>query len=156
MAKTPPKIVNGRSRDQVTAFIVDTSTPGFEVVHRSRFMGLRALFNGVLRFTNVKVPRENILAEEGKGLRVALTTLNTGRITLPATCVGLGKRSLEMAKRWANEREQWGAPIGKHAAIADKIARIASTTFAIEAMTYLTSALVDRKKTDIRVEAAMA
>jgi hypothetical protein len=104
----------------------------------------------------VKVPRENILAAEGKGLRVALTTLNTGRITLPATCVGLGKRSLEMAKRWANEREQWGAPIGKHAAIADKIARIASTTFAVEAMTYLTSSLVDRKKTDIRVEAAMA
>jgi hypothetical protein len=156
MAKTPPKVVNGRSRDQVTAFIVETSTPGVEVVHRSRFMGLRALFNGVLRFTNVKVPRENILAAEGKGLRVALTTLNTGRITLPATCIGLGKRSLEMAKRWANEREQWGAPIGKHAAIADKIARIASTTFAVEAMTYLTSSLVDRKKTDIRVEAAMA
>jgi hypothetical protein len=156
MAKTPPKIVNGRSRDQVTAFIVETSNPGVEVVHRSRFMGLRALFNGVLRFTNVKVPRENILAEEGKGLRVALTTLNTGRITLPATCVGLGKRSLEMSKRWANEREQWGAPIGKHAAIADKIAHIASTTFATEAMTLLTSTLVDRKKTDIRVEAAMA
>jgi hypothetical protein len=156
MAKTPPKIVNGRSRDQVTAFIVDTSTPGVSVVHRSRFMGLRALFNGVLRFTDVKVPRENILAEEGKGLRVALTTLNTGRITRPATCVGLGKRSLEMAKRWANEREQWGAPIGKHAAIADKIAHIASTTFATEAMTLLTSTLVDRKKTDIRVEAAMA
>ncbi len=156
MAKTPPKVVDGRTRDQVTAFIVDTSTPGVEVVHRSRFMGLRALFNGVLRFTNVKVPRENIVAAEGKGLRVALTTLNTGRITLPATCIGLGKRSLEMAKRWANEREQWGAPIGKHAAIADKIARIASTTFAVEAMTYLTSSLVDRKKTDIRVEAAMA
>ena len=156
MAKTPPKVVNGRSRDQVTAFIVETSTPGVEVVHRSRFMGLRALFNGVLRFTNVKVPRENILAAEGKGLRVALTTLNTGRITLPATCIGLGKRSLEMAKRWANEREQWGAPIGKHAAIADKIARIASTTFAVEAMTLLTSSLVDRHKTDIRVEAAMA
>jgi hypothetical protein len=156
MAKTPPKVVNGRSRDQVTAFIVEASTPGVEVAYRSRFMGLRALYNAVLRFTNVKVPRENILAEEGKGLRVALTTLNTGRITLPATCIGLGKRSLEMATKWANEREQWGAPIGKHAAIADKIARIASTTFAVESMTYLTSALVDRKKTDIRVEAAMA
>ena len=78
-----------------------------------------------------------------------------GRITLPAMCVGLSKRAFEMAKRWANEREQWGAPIGKHAAIADKIARMASTIFAIESMTYLTSALVDRKKTDIRVEAAM-
>jgi hypothetical protein len=119
-------------------------------------MGLRALYNAVIRFTDVKVPRENIIAEEGKGLRVALTTLNTGRITLPATCVGLGKRALQLSKRWANEREQWGASIGKHAAIADKIARIASTTFAVESMTHLTSALVDRKKTDIRVEAAMA
>ncbi len=155
MAKTPAKLVNGRKRDQITAFVVDAASPGIEVVHRCEFMGLKALYNGVLRFTDVKVPRENIIAGEGKGLRVALTTLNTGRITLPAVCVGLAKRSLEMAKGWANEREQWGAPIGKHAAIADKIARIASTIFAIESMTYLTSALVDRKKTDIRVEAAM-
>jgi alkylation response protein AidB-like acyl-CoA dehydrogenase len=156
MARTPAKMVNGRKRDQVTAFVVETATPGVEVVHRCEFMGLKALYNGVIRFTNVKVPAENVIGGEGKGLRVALTTLNTGRITLPAVCVGLAKRSLEMAKSWANEREQWGSPIGKHAAIADKIARIASTAFAIESMTLLTSALVDRKKTDIRVEAAMA
>jgi alkylation response protein AidB-like acyl-CoA dehydrogenase len=155
MARTPSKTVNGRKRDQVTAFIVETATPGVDVVHRCEFMGLKALYNGVIRFTDVRVPRENVIAGEGKGLRVALTTLNTGRITLPAVCVGLAKRSLEMAKEWANEREQWGAPIGKHAAVADKIAHIASTVFAIESMTYLTSALVDRKKTDVRVEAAM-
>lgn len=154
MAKTPARVTGGR--DRITAFIVDTKTPGVEVTHRCQFMGLRALFNAVIRFTDVKVPAENIIAAEGKGLRVALTTLNTGRITLPAMCVGLSKRALQMACDWANEREQWGAPIGKHAAVADKIARIASTVFAMESMTYLTSALVDRKKTDIRVEAAMA
>ncbi|MFQ5788892.1 MAG: acyl-CoA dehydrogenase family protein [Acidobacteriota bacterium] len=156
MAKTPPKIINGRKRDQITAFVVDAKTPGVEVLHRCRFMGLKALYNAVLQFTNVKVPRENIIAGEGKGLRVALTTLNTGRITLPAICIGLAKRCLSMAKPWANEREQWGAPIGKHAAIADKIARISSTLFAMESMAYLTSALVDRKETDIRLEAAMS
>ncbi len=154
MAKTPARVPGGR--DRVTAFIVDTKTPGVEVTHRCHFMGLRALFNAVIRFTDVKVPAENIIAAEGKGLRVALTTLNTGRITLPAMCVGLSKRALQMARDWANEREQWGAPIGRHAAVADKIARIASTVFAMESMTYLTSALVDGKKTDIRVEAAMA
>ncbi len=154
MAKTPARVPGGR--DRVTAFVVDTKTPGVEVTHRCQFMGLRALFNAVIRFTDVKVPAENIIAAEGKGLRVALTTLNTGRITLPAMCVGLSKRALQMAREWANEREQWGAPIGKHAAVANKIARIASTVFAMESMTYLTSALVDRKKTDIRVEAAMA
>src|SRR5204862_2120075 len=109
-----------------------------------------------VRFNNVRVPRENILMTEGKGLRVALSTLNTGRLTLPAACVGLSKRCLEIVKQWANERVQWGAPIGKHAAIADKIARMAANTFAMEAMTLYSASLVDRdKKADVRLEAAM-
>jgi len=152
MAKTPPK--NGRN--QITAFIVNMDTPGVEVVRRCHFMGLRALYNGVIRFTNVQVPRENILAAEGKGLRVALTTLNTGRLTLPAACVGLSKRCLEIVRKWSAERVQWGAAIGKHAAIAEKIARIASETFAMEAMTLYAASIVDRDKhADVRLEAAM-
>jgi hypothetical protein len=119
-------------------------------------MGLKALYNGVMGFTNVRVPRENILLAEGKGLRVALTTLNTGRLTLPAACVGLAKRCLEITSRWAAERAQWGAPIGKHAAIADKIARMAANTFAMESMTLLAASAVDRDKhADVRLEAAM-
>lgn len=156
MAKTPPKIVNGKSRDQITAFIVETEWPGVEVTHRCRFMGLKALYNGVMRFTNVRVPRENILLAEGKGLRVALTTLNTGRLTLPAACVGLAKRCLEITRQWAATRTQWGAPIAKHAAIADKIARMAANTFAMESMTLLAASAVDRDKyADVRLEAAM-
>ena len=156
MAKTPPKMSKGKSKSQVTAFIVEADTPGVEVVHRCHFMGLKALYNAVIRFHNVKVPRENIILAEGKGLRVALTTLNTGRLTLPAACVGLGKRCLEVVREWSNSRVQWGAAIGKHAAIADKIAHIAANTFAIESMSLLTCSLVDRnKKADIRLEAAM-
>jgi 3-hydroxyacyl-CoA dehydrogenase/alkylation response protein AidB-like acyl-CoA dehydrogenase/enoyl-CoA hydratase/carnithine racemase len=156
MAKTPRKMVAGKARDQITAFIVETDWPGVEVTHRCRFMGLKALYNGVMRFTNVRVPRENILLAEGKGLRVALTTLNTGRLTLPAACVGLAKRCLEISSRWAGERAQWGAPIGKHAAIADKIARMAANTFAMESMTLLAASAVDRDKhADVRLEAAM-
>lgn len=156
MAKTPPKVMRGRTKDQVTAFIVDMNTPGIEVTHRCHFMGLKALYNGVVTFTNVKVPKENILLEEGKGLRVALSTLNTGRLTLPAACVGLSKRCLEIVKAWANNRVQWGASIGKHSAIADKIAHMAANTFAMEAMTLYTASLVDKdKKADIRLEAAM-
>jgi alkylation response protein AidB-like acyl-CoA dehydrogenase len=155
MAQTPPKMKRGRKVNQITAFIVEANAPGVTVTHRCRFMGLKALYNAVITFENVKVPRENIIAGEGKGLRVALTTLNTGRLTLPANCVGGVRSCLNMTKRWANEREQWGATIGKHGAIADKIAHMSSTLFAMEAMTSLTSLLVDRKKTDIRIEAAM-
>ncbi len=152
MARTPPK--NGR--EQITAFIVEMDSPGVEVVLRCRFMGLKALYNAVVRFTDVRVPRENIILAEGKGLRVALTTLNTGRLTLPAACVGLAKRCLEVSQAWATERVQWGAAIGKHGAIADKVARMAAEIFAMEAMTFYTASLVDRdKKADIRLEAAM-
>jgi alkylation response protein AidB-like acyl-CoA dehydrogenase len=156
MAKTPPKPGSGKSKDQITAFIVETDWPGVEVVHRCHFMGLKALYNGVIRFKDVRVPRENILLAEGKGLRVALTTLNTGRLTLPAACVGLAKRCLEITRKWAGGRVQWGAPIGRHAAIADKIARMAANTFAMEAMTLLAASKVDADKhADVRLEAAM-
>jgi alkylation response protein AidB-like acyl-CoA dehydrogenase len=156
MAKTPPKIVNGASKDQITAFIVEMHSPGMEVVRRCHFMGLRALYNGVIRFNNVCVPRENILLGEGKGLRVALTTLNTGRLTLPAACVGMSKRCLDISRRWAAQREQWGAPIGRHAFIADKLARMAADTFAMESMTLYAASLVDKDKhADVRLEAAL-
>ena len=155
MARTPPKIVNGKERKQITAFIVDVDTPGLKIAYRCRFMGLRALYNAVVTFKDVRVPRENIIAKEGAGLKVALTTLNTGRLTLPAACVGVSKRLLEISRKWAGERIQWGVPIGKHAAIAGKIAEMAGDVFAMEAMTFLSSALLDRKVGDIRIETAM-
>lgn len=157
MARTPAKVVNGKPKDQVTAFIVEMNTPGIEVIHRCRFMGLRALYNGVIRFRDVRVPRENIILGEGKGLKVALSTLNTGRITLPAACAGLARSCLDACLAWSKERVQWGAPIGHHAAIADKLARMAANAFAMESMTLAVSGLVDRdKKGDIRIEAALA
>jgi hypothetical protein len=155
MARTPSKMVGGKERKQITAFIVDVDTPGLEIAYRCRFMGLRALYNAVVKFTDVRVPRENIISKEGAGLKVALTTLNTGRLTLPAACVGLSKRLLEISRKWAGERIQWGVPIGKHAAIAGKIAEMAGNVFAMEAMTFLTSSLLDRKAGDLRIETAM-
>ena len=155
MARTPAKMIKGKERKQITAFIVDVDSPGLEITYRCRFMGLRALYNGVVKFTNVRVARENMIAKEGQGLKVALTTLNTGRLTLPAACVGVSKRLLEISRKWAGERIQWGVPIGKHAAIAGKIAEMAGNVFAMEAMTFLSSALLDRKAGDIRIETAM-
>jgi Acyl-CoA dehydrogenase, C-terminal domain len=155
MAKTAPKMVNGKERKQITAFIVEVDTPGLEITYRCHFMGLRALYNGIVKFTNVRVPRENMIAKEGQGLKVALTTLNTGRLTIPAACVGLSKRLLEICRKWSKERVQWGVPIGQHYAIAGKVAEMAGNVFAMEAITFLTSALVDRKAGDLRIETAM-
>ena len=156
MAQTPPKIVTGREKKQITAFIVERTMPGIEVVHRCRFMGLNGIQNGLLRFHNVKVPRENILWGEGKGLKLALTTLNTGRLTMPAGVTGVSKWCLRVARDWANERVQWGAPIGRHEAIASKIAAMTATVFAMDSVNALTAAMADGHKMDIRLEAAMA
>ncbi|MGJ8643098.1 MAG: acyl-CoA dehydrogenase family protein [Luteolibacter sp.] len=140
-----------------TAFIVDMDQPGVEIVTRCHFMGLKALYNGVVRFTDVKVPVENVVGGVGKGLKVALTTLNTGRLTLPAACVGLLDRCLEMSLTWSKQRVQWGQEIGRHAAIAGKLADLAADKFATESLVLYTSALVDAdKNADIRMEAAMA
>ena len=154
MARTPAQA--GKKRKPITAFIVESDWPGVEVEHTCHFMGLKGLSNGVMRFTNVRVPAENILWGEGKGLKLALITLNTGRLSLPAFCAASAKGCTEISRNWAAERVQWGQPIGRHDAIAQKVGRMAAETFAMNSIVSLTSGMADAKRFDIRLEAAIA
>ncbi|MQA83796.1 MAG: acyl-CoA dehydrogenase [Streptosporangiales bacterium] len=143
-------------RGGITAFVVESDTPGITVENRNAFLGLRGIENGVTRFHRVRVPVENRIGEEGQGLKIALTTLNTGRLSLPATCSATAKWCLKIAREWSRERVQWGRPIGEHEEVARKISFIAATSFALEAVLDLSSELADDGRADIRIEAALA
>ncbi|MET9427681.1 acyl-CoA dehydrogenase family protein [Streptomyces sp. NPDC003036] len=140
----------------ITAFVVEAQSPGITVENRNAFMGLRGLENGVTRFHQVRVPAANRIGPEGAGLKIALTTLNTGRLSLPAMCVGAGKWCLKIAREWSGVREQWGKPVALHEAVGSKISFIAATTFALEAVVDLSSQMADEDRNDIRIEAALA
>src|ERR687898_1486726 len=153
MAQVPK--VDGH-RGGISAFVLDYTTDGVTVESRNAFMGLRGIENSVTRLENVFVPAENLIGKEGMGLKIALSTLNTGRLALPAICVGNAKWATKVAREWSTERVQWGQPVGKHDAVAQKIAYIAATAFGLEAMLDVSSRLADDKKNDIRIEAAIA
>ncbi|MFI9027265.1 acyl-CoA dehydrogenase family protein [Streptomyces sp. NPDC053560] len=140
----------------ITAFVVEAGSDGITVENRNAFMGLRGIENGVTRFHQVRVPAANRIGPEGAGLKIALTTLNTGRLSLPAMCVGVGKWCLKIAREWSGVREQWGRPVAHHEAVGGKISFIAATTFALEAVVDLSSQMADEDRNDIRIEAALA
>ncbi len=153
MARVP---ASDGHRGGITAFVVEGNAAGITVERRNAFMGLRGLENGLTRFYDVVVPAANRIGQEGQGLKIALTTLNTGRLSLPASCAAAGKLALKFAREWSGQRVQWGRPVGEHEAVAKKISFIAATTYALEAVVELSSQLADDQRNDIRIEAAIA
>ncbi|MDC9005841.1 acyl-CoA dehydrogenase family protein [Mycobacterium marinum] len=143
-------------RGGISAFVVEADSPGITVERRNKFMGLRGIENGVTRLHRVRVPKENLIGREGDGLRIALTTLNAGRLAIPAMVTGAAKWSLKIAREWSGERVQWGKPLGKHEAVAGKISFIAATTYALEAVVEISGQMADEGRNDIRIEAALA
>ena len=152
MAKVPK---GDGHRGGISAFVLPYTSEGITVLHRNAFMGLRGIENSVTILKDVFVPEENRIAREGDGLKIALTTLNTGRLALMAIAVGASKWATKIAREWSAERVQWGRPIGKHDAVAQKLAFIAGSAFGLEAMLDVAARLADNKRNDIRIEAAL-
>ncbi|HSU71875.1 MAG TPA: acyl-CoA dehydrogenase family protein [Micrococcaceae bacterium] len=140
----------------ISAFVVEADSPGITIENRNSFMGLRGIENGVTRFHQVRIPAANRLGREGQGLKIALTTLNTGRLSIPGMCAATGKWTLKIAREWSNARTQWGKPVGQHEAVGKKIAFLAATAFALEAVFELSAELADAGMKDVRIEAALA
>jgi alkylation response protein AidB-like acyl-CoA dehydrogenase len=143
-------------RGGISAFVVEADSPGITVERRNKFMGLRGIENGLTRLHQVRVPAENLIGKEGDGLKIALTTLNAGRLSIPAICAGSAKWSLKIAREWAGERVQWGKPVGQHGAVVEKISFIAATSYALESVLELSGQMADEGRNDIRIEAALA
>ena len=140
----------------MTAFVVEARSPGVTVEHRSSFLGLRGLENGVIRLHDVEVPARHRIGAEGQGLEVALAAQDTGRLSLPAVCAAAAKWSLKIAREWSRVRVQWDKPIGEHEAVAGKIAFIAATAFALDAMVEVSGRHADAGVVDTGMEAELA
>jgi acyl-CoA dehydrogenase family protein 9 len=153
MARTPTP--DGRD-SKITAFIVTPDMAGFEVVEkRMEKMGVRGTATSRLRFRDMFVPRENVLGQLGKGLRVALTVLDFGRVTFGASCTGAAKFCLSRSVEQSNRRVQFGQTIGNFELVKEKLANMQAGVFAMEACTYQTATLIDSGEGDFMLETAM-
>ncbi|MBT4583454.1 MAG: acyl-CoA dehydrogenase [Phycisphaerae bacterium] len=151
---TDPK--TGKTKERFNALIVSPDMEGVDIFSRNRAKcGIRGTWQGRVRFTNVKVPRENLLHKEGKGIVVALTCLNWGRCTLAAGMVGAGAVAYEQAVKWTQYRYQFDRPIGEFELMKERIARMGAFRYAMDAMLYVTTGMVDRNDEDIMLETAM-
>ncbi len=132
-----------RGREGITAFVVERDTPGFSVAGHERKMGIRDTVSAELLFDGARVPAANRLGEEGQGLKVALSALGAGRISIAACCVGLGRAAMEHAVRYAAERRQFGRPIADQELIQGMLAEMATAVEAARLLTWRAARLRD-------------
>ena len=141
--------ING---EQFTGFIVERDTPGITLGEEEDKLGIKGSSTRQVFFENAKIPAENVLGEIGKGHLIAFNALNIGRFKLGVMCIGGNKEVVNMATRYANERIQFGKPIGSFGAIQYKLAEMALRNFAAESAAYRTSQLMQDKKISAEAE----
>ncbi|MFG0273745.1 MAG: acyl-CoA dehydrogenase family protein [Phycisphaerales bacterium] len=147
---------SGKEREKVTALICTPDMPGVDIFQKNRSKcGIRGTWQARIRFTDVKIPKENLLHEEGRGLNVALTCLNYGRCTLSAGMLGSANTVMDQATKWARTRYQFKRPLSDFEQVREKIARMSAYTYAADAMLYMTTGMLDRHDGDIMVETAV-
>ena len=140
----------------VNALIVTPDMDGVEVFENNRSKtGIRGTWQARFRFNDVRVPQENLLHEEGGGLKVALSCLNYGRCTLSAGVTGAAKEAMEQGIKWAQTRYQFERPLADFELVQEKIARMSALTYAMDAMLYMMTGMLDRGDRDIMVETAI-
>lgn len=149
-------VIKGKERDAVTALIVKPDMAGVDIFEKNRSKtGIRGTWQARIRFTDVRVPRENVLHEEGRGLQVALTCLNFGRCTLSAGITGAARRGAEQATKWVQTRHQFDRPLIEFELVRQRVARMHSFVYAADAVLYMMTGMLDRGDKDIMVETAM-
>ena len=139
----------------ITAFLIERDRPGFTVGKKEDKLGIRASSTCELILEDCRVPKANVLGEVGKGYKVAIETLNEGRIGIGAQMVGVASGALEHALRYAKERKQFGKPLAEFQAIQFQLARLATEVEAARLMTYNAARLKDARQPFVK-EAAMA
>ncbi len=132
-----------RGKDGITAFVVEADTPGFRLGSKERKMGIRGTTGYEIVFEDARVPADNRLGEEGEGLRVALSSLGAGRISIAACCVGLARNALELATRYALERRQFGRAIADQEMIQAMLAEMAVQVDAARLLTWRAARMRD-------------
>ncbi len=144
-----------KGHNGITAFAVETSTPGWQVTRVEDKMGIHGAHSAQLSFTDMRVPRDNLLTKEGEGFKVAMKTLDGGRIGIASQAIGIGRAALEDSLKYAQQRQAFGAPIGKYQAIQWKLADMAVEIDAARMLTLRAATLKDAGKPCTR-ESAMA
>lgn len=139
----------------ITSFIVETKTPGFKVARLEEKMGIRGSTTAVIQLDNVRVPKANVLGKLGDGFKVAMRTLDTGRLGIGAGSIGMSKEVLNLATKHANERVQFGRPIAEQEAIQWMLADMAAGIYAMESMVYRTAWVADQGSTNFTRESAI-
>ena len=146
----------GKTVDRVTALVCTPDMKGIDIYQKNRSKcGIRGTWQARIRLKNVKVPRENLLYQEGKGLTVALTCLDYGRCTLAAGMLGSAKNCMDQAIKWSQTRYQFNKPLSAFDLVKKRIARMAALTYAMDAVLYMTTGMLDRHDKDVMLETAI-